>query len=189
MPIETISSESGEIVTLDEFKRELGIWDSAEDTRATLLLESARDFCERWGERTLRLSATRTFATNDWPCGGWTLRHPPVTAVSSITYYDADDSLQTLATSNYQVNMSEGGFAYIEYTDTATLPTLHDRQDAVIVTYTTGYSSASAAPAAAKYAIIQAGKSLISMGDVRQAERDERCAKTLLSTVSAPNYA
>lgn len=189
MAIETVSSESGDILSLDQFKRELLLWDGADDSRADLLLRAARDYCERWSERTLRLSATRTYATAEWPTDGWTLRHPPVTAVPSITYYDVDNASQTFNAANYNAKIDASGFCYIEYTPTVTLPVLYERQDAVTVTYTTGYASESAAPDAAKYAIILAAKALLETENVRMSERNEAAAKNMLSTVSAPTYA
>ena len=189
MPLETVSSQSGEILSLADFKRELGIWDGADDQRARLLLESARDYCERWSERTLRLSATRTYATCEWPSDGWVLRHPPVLSLTSITYYDSDNASQTLSSSYYSTTITAEGFAHVEFTPSAVLPSLYDRQDAVAVTYATGYSSADAAPAAAKYAIVLAAKAALDVSDVRASERMEHAAKNMLSTVSAPTYA
>lgn len=189
MALETVSSQSGEIVSLDEAKEQLGVWDESQDSYVTRLIQQARDFCERWAERTLSLTATRTYATRNWPSDGWVLRHPPVLAVSSIVYRDTDNTEQTLATSNYQVNLTEDGFAYVEYTADATLPDLYDRQDAVTVTYTTGYASSAVAPATAKAAMILVMQALDETEKPAVADNMMARAKNMLSTVSAPTYA
>lgn len=189
MAVETVSAQSGEIVTLEEVKQHLGIWDNTQDAQAQLLLESARDFCERYAEVTLRLSATRTYATDSWPSDGWLIKHPPVTAVTHIKYYDSSNVLQTLNASNYEVQLTEAGFAVISYSATATLPTLYDRTGAVIVTYAAGYASAAVAPAAAKSAILLMCRALMDIDDLRTSERSEQAAMTLLATVAAPTYA
>src|SRR5690606_10651072 len=113
MAIETVSSESGEIVTLDEAKLQLGIWDQDMDSYVASLIQQARDFCSRWSDRTLRLSVTRTYATRNWPRDGWVLKHPPVLAISSVTYYDAENVEQTLDAANYQLNLTAEGFGLV----------------------------------------------------------------------------
>lgn len=190
MAIETVSSESGEIVDLAEAKEHLGVWDDDQDSKVNLMLTAARDYCERWGEITLRQSATRTHATRDWPSCGWVLRRPPVTAVSSITYYDADNASQTLASSNYRVSITAEGFAHIEYAASATLPTLYDRQDAVTVNYTTGWGvDSSAWPPSGKAAILLTLTYLYGEDDTRQLDSAEKAAKSLLAGIAAPTYA
>lgn len=189
MAIETVTSESGEIVPMSVFKRELDIWDGADDELAEFWFQAARDYIERISERTLRLSATRTYATEDWPSDGWVLRHPPVTAVSSIVYRDTDNAEQTLGTDNYQVNITAEGFARVTFTATAELPSLYDRVDAVKVTYTCGYASEGDAPGAALGAIVLEGKSLKGMGNTRQAALDHERAMSLAYSFAAPTYA
>lgn len=189
MAIETVTSEAGEIVPMSVFKRELDIWDGTDDELADFWFQAARDYIERISERTLRLSATRTYATECWPSDGWVLRHPPVTAVTSIVYRDTNNAEQTLGTGNYQVNITAEGFARVTFTATAELPSLYDRLDAVKVTYTCGYASADVAPGAAKAAIVLAGKAAKGMGDVRQQETDEKRAMSLAYSVAAPTYA
>lgn len=189
MPVETVSSESGEIVTLDEAKLQLGIWDDGMDAYVTSLIQQARDFCSRWSERTLRLSATRTYATRNWPSDGWVLRHPPVLAVSSIAYYDTNNAQQTLASSNYHVNVTADGFGRIEWSADADRPSVYDRPDAVTVTYTTGYASAEVAPATAKAAMILVMQALDETEKPAVSDNMMARAKNMLTTVSAPTYA
>ena len=66
----------------------------------------------------------------------------PITGISSIQYYDSDDSLQTL--DDYYSNVATGSNGYnprpvvIFVTDT---PSTYEREDAVVITFTAGYST------------------------------------------------
>lgn len=188
--IETVASATGEIVSLDEAKRQLGVWDSADDSRVRLFLEAARNYCERWSETTLRLSATRTTACDRFPAGGWRLGYPPVTGVTSVTYYDSDNASQTWASSNYRVNITQHGVAEVEIDSQATYPVVYDRQDAVTVTYTTGWATAEAAPGDAKAAILLVLSHLYDAGDVKPAtaEQSKKAALNLLTGFADPSY-
>jgi uncharacterized phiE125 gp8 family phage protein len=185
--IHAVTSRSGEIVSLDEAKQQLRVWDPAEDNRVRSLLSAARSYCERWGEITLTQTATRTVKCEAWPSGGWVLKNPPVTAVTSITYIDADGDSQTLAASNYRTHLTEAGFGLIEWDDDAVLPTLASRDDAITVTYTTGWGEN--APEDAKAAILLTLQSIDAQGDTRDLAYAENAAKGLLSGLAAWTYA
>lgn len=192
--IETIANATGEIVSLDEAKQQLRVWDSAEDARVRLMLEAARAYCEEWSESTLRLSATRTASNEGWPAGGWGLRHPPVSAVNSITYYDQTNTLRTLSSSNYRVTLTAAGCALVAWADNAsgfTLPGIADRPDAVTVTYTTGWGTAEAAPADAKAAVLLVLQWIDGQADHKSVLPTQviNAAQQILAGRSAWNYA
>ena len=187
--IETITAQSGEIVSLEEAKRELGVWDSADDGRVRLLLEAARGYCEEWGEITLRLAATRTIACETWPASGWLLRRPPVLAVTAITYYDTSDQQQTLASSAYRTHGTAAGLMLVEIKSDAQRPGLTDRADAVTVTYTTGWGTADAAPADLKAAILLTMKHLFGEDDTKDLGYARAAAQRLLTGRAASTYA
>ena len=68
----------------------------------------------------------------------------PITGISSIQYYDTDNALQTLSTSDYYSNVNTGSTGWhprpivIFIED---VPSTYDRDDAMIVTSSTGYST------------------------------------------------
>lgn len=187
--IETVESQSGEIVSLNEVKRELGIWDSADDARARSRMEAARAYCEGWGEITLRLETVRTVRCESWPPGGFVLKHPPVTAVGSITYYDAEGVSQTLDTGSYRSHITAAGFGVVEWVNGFARPALQDRRDAVTVTYTTGWSTQEAAPEDLKAAILLTAKHLEGEDDTKSLYYAKRAAMQLLTGRSAWTYA
>jgi hypothetical protein len=108
--------------------------------------------------------------------------------VSGITYYDTDNASQTLGASNYSVETSTDGGGRVIWTSTATIPALYTREDAVTITFTTGYADADAVPPVA----LQAMKLAISyLWPGREGERDsnEKAIRTLLAGVDWTGYA
>lgn len=68
----------------------------------------------------------------------------PVTSISSIRYYDGDNAMQTLSTSDYYSNVDQGSTGYnprpavIFVEDTVST---YERDDAVIITFVAGYTT------------------------------------------------
>lgn len=190
--IETVASQTGEIVSLEEAKRELGVWDSADDARVRSRMEAARAYCEEWGEITLRLSATRTLECESWPAAGFVLRKPPVIGVTSVSYYDTNGTSQTLNASNYRVHTTAAGYAVVEWARDQSgfeLPATASRQDAVTVTYTAGWQTAAAAPHDLKAAILLTLRHLDMEGQTKDLGYARNAAMRLLAGRAAPSYA
>ncbi len=67
----------------------------------------------------------------------------PITGISSIQYYDSDNTLQLLSTDSYFSNIATGSLGYdprpavITITD---IPATYVRDNAVIITFAAGYS-------------------------------------------------
>ncbi len=66
------------------------------------------------------------------------LPKPSLQSIVSITYFDSDNSLQTLASSAYWTMQPETDYGYIKLKDSA--PGTYDRPDAVTIEFT-AYSS------------------------------------------------
>lgn len=74
-------------------------------------------------------------------------------AVTSVTYYDADNAIQTLSTDVYAAFTDASG-PFIELKTGQSWPTIYDRRDAVRVTWTAGYGvTAASVPAALRHAL------------------------------------
>lgn len=67
------------------------------------------------------------------------LPKPPVSAIVSMTYYDADDVQQTLTVSDFYLFKTNDA-AQVVPKSGVTWPVTKDRPDALTVTFTTGYS-------------------------------------------------
>lgn len=177
-----------ELLSVGDAKRHLRVLNSDLDDEIALLIAAARDYCERYTQRTLRAAVTRTFTTGGWWSDTLHVPHPPLLAVSSIAYYDADNASQTLSSANYIVEVDTYGGGRIIWATTATLPTLYDRPDAITVTFTAGYTAATIPPVA-----LQAMKTKLTelFGNTtdNEAKAAKECTDRLLGLVEWPRYA
>lgn len=67
---------------------------------------------------------------------------PPISAVTSVTYYDASNTQRTLASSVYAGPFADGEGAFIELAYGQSWPETYSRPDAVSITFTAGYGAA-----------------------------------------------
>lgn len=128
-----------EPVTLTEAKAHLNLAsdDTAHDTLITQYIAAARlqfesDTNSAFIVRTVRTKLS-DFATFQVP-------RTPLVTVTSVTYYDSNNALQTLASSKYSVDTARGLIRF----DEETYPAVYDRWDAVWVVYTIGKAASSA---------------------------------------------
>lgn len=143
---------TSEPVTLTEAKAHCRIDTTADDTLVSSLITAARAWCEsRIGQclmpATYRLKLDRF-------CGHEIeLPYPPLTAVSSIAYVDSAGSAQTLSSALYAVDTdSKPGRVSPVYAEV--WPTTREQLQAITITYTAGYASASVVPQSIKQAIL-----------------------------------
>lgn len=154
MAITRTTDASTEPVTLSEVKTYLRIdHDHEDDLISDIIIPSVRQFCEQQTRRAF-IQQTWTKTLPDFPCGRRIyLDRPPLSSVTSVTYYDEDGASQTLASSRYAVNTdNEPGF--IQLDSNQSWPVVDDdSQPGVTITYVAGYgSAASDVPAALKQA-------------------------------------
>lgn len=150
------SGPASEPLTIEELKDRLRVTGCDFDAELAILLQAARVQVEQDSYRKL-MTQTVAMYMSDFPgsVGAIEIRLSPVTAITSIQYYDQNDALQTYSSASY-------------YTDlTTTPPSVHLKQsynwpsisqykpNPVIVTMTAGYASKAAVPAAAKLAIVE----------------------------------
>lgn len=121
--------------------------DTTEDSAIiTPLIQAAREYCENITGRALASQTVKAYP-DDW--GLWRLPRPPLISVSSIKYYDEDNTEYTLAAVDYQVDAVDGQI------DILTEPkvTLRDLNP-IVVEYTCGYTTGNALPAAVRQAML-----------------------------------
>lgn len=154
-----------EPVTLNEAKLYARIDTIAEDALITALIVAGRERCEVECQRTI----PQTTLVLNVPCfpshsRGFSLPLPKVQSVSSVKYYDGNNTLQTITDSNYIVRAADKE-GIVTPTSGYTWPaSIYDRPDAVQVTYVAGYASADDVPESIKLWI----KSYVAThGDVR----------------------
>lgn len=137
-------------VTVDEVKEHLRIDDASENTWLKGQIETATADIEGYLKRQL-ISATWELHLDDFP-GVIEIRKCPVSSVSSVQYYDSDNVQQTLATSQYDVDLNAQP-ARILSSYGNSWPSSYQRPSAVTVTFVAGYGARSAVPDPIKTAI------------------------------------
>lgn len=142
-----------EPVTIAEAKRQLFI--AASDTQHDDdLLRTIQVAREQWESDTDSASMTQSIRVNaDRFCGAKIhLPRRPIQSVTSVTYYDSNNTQQTLATTIYSFNAAA---RTIELKYQQTWPTVIDeRWDAIAITYVAGYTSRQLVPGLHKQAML-----------------------------------
>lgn len=155
MPIvysKVIIPPSVEPITLTEAKLDLKIDSNDENDLLAILIKASRETIEIRTGRSL-ITQTRTVKLDYFPCTD-TIKLPngPVQSVTHIKYYDEDEVLQTLDSSEYWID-SDSDIARVVVKDS--WPSTEDRPNAVIVTYVCGYGAAgSSVPAPLRKALL-----------------------------------
>lgn len=110
-----------------------------DDAYIGALITAARDHIEKITGRAIA-SQTYRLDLDYWPGREIKLPRAPVTAVSSVKYYDADSTLQTFAASNYTSDLASDP-ARIWLDDGASWPSAEDRPGAIQITFVAGSAS------------------------------------------------
>lgn len=157
-----------EPLTLAKVKEHLLIEDDASDGRLSDLLQVAVARFDGPSGILGRSLITQTWALNlcDWPTDELLLPLPPVQAVASVKYYDDANVQQTWAAANYYTTR-RGQLTFVRLANSATLPSLYDRPDAIEVSFTAGYGAVpNAIPAPIRQALLlQVGELFGYRGD------------------------
>lgn len=156
MRMKQTTAPASEPISLTEAKLHCRVDNSAEDTIFAMLIQAAREFVETYTRRSL-ITQTWTAYLDEFPrCRWFYLPKPPLGTVNSVKYYDYDNTLQTLATTSYDVGFNAESPARICLSQTATWPTsIRSRPDAVQILYSCGYGTASSSvPAALRQAML-----------------------------------
>jgi uncharacterized phiE125 gp8 family phage protein len=194
MALVITSAPSDELLPVEDAKRHLRVYSSDLDDEVASLVQASRDYCERFTQRTLRATVTRTLKDCKWWCLDLRLPWPPLIAVSSVTYYDTSNVSQTLSSSNYHVETSSDGSGRLVWATSPTIPSLYDRPDAITVTFTTGYttieaSSANPLPPVALQAMKTKLEELWGAGTEGQTKAAKEATDRLLGLVDWTGYA
>lgn len=157
-PVRTVAP-AAELVSLAEAKAHCRVDDSDSDVLISALIKAATDHLDGYSGILGRALITQTWAV-DFPGFSELMRLPlgNLQAVSSVTYYDATNTVQTLSSSVYAAHSDHFGPILITKPDQE-WPTTYARPDAVRVTWTAGYgaTSASVPPAIKQAALLLIG--------------------------------
>jgi len=140
-----------EPISTSEAKAHLRVDISEDDTYIDTLIKAARTYCENYLFRRL-INSTWDLYLDSFP-GEILLPYPPAVSISSITYVDGNGDSQTLASTEYVVDIRrEPGRLYPAYSKS--WPSVRNQNNAVTVRYVAGYgAAASNVPAAIVHAM------------------------------------
>lgn len=132
-PVE-VTPPADEPVSVAELKSQLEIAasDTAHDTPLAAFITAAR---QKWERDTQRYEISRTMKIEMDSFCEFIFPHLPITAITSITYYDTGNSQQTLSTDIYELDSARRQLRLKYQKD---WPSIADRWDAVTVNYTLG---------------------------------------------------
>lgn len=141
-----------EPITLTEVKNNLNLSSSQteHDGKLTLLIQAAR---EEWEHDTSRCCINRTIEQRQefWD-EKIRLLHGPINSITSVRYYDSNNTLQTVSAADYSIDYTNNE---IQFQRLYSEPASFDRWDAWVITYVAGYGTVpSAVPALDKQAMI-----------------------------------
>lgn len=149
----TTSPTADDVVSFESAKlylRQAGLDD---DVLIRDCLQAAVVEAEERTNRTLRQSVTRKVYYLGFQYL-LPLPLPPAQSITSVKYYDPDDTLTTMTSSDYALLASTRGAGRIEWQADYTFPNLNtDRVGPVEVTCVTGWGDADTIPANAKMAV------------------------------------
>ena len=152
--VERVTAPTEQPVTVADAKRHLRVEHSDDDLLIQRLIETAVAFVDvkgALGKAMITQTWAEWFAPNPSEI---TLSLGPVQSVSSISYYDTDNALQTATLSNFYV-LGPSTRTVIKPKSGYTWPTTFTRDDAIKVQYVIGYGdSFTDVPSTVRHAIL-----------------------------------
>lgn len=150
--VEVVTPWTGTVLSVAEFADHVLPDQSAGDAAyQAALLNAVDSYAAEYLGRTLLPATLRVWFDNVDPCG-FLIPRGPVTAVSSVTFYDRADTPTVVASSVYQLDTaSEPARLVLRFGQI--WPYDLRQVNAIAVQYTAGYASAAAVPAAIKHAM------------------------------------
>ena len=145
-----VTAPATEPLTLNEVKLFLRVDATTVDDLITSLITAARGLVEghTWMPLISQTWAMQ-FDKDELNLLVWNINKAPLISVSSITYYDSDNNIQTLAASSYEVDIY-GSPARFRI---KTMPSVYDRMNALQLNFVCGYANAAAVPQPIKQAL------------------------------------
>lgn len=160
-PVRTVAP-AADILTVAEAKRHCRVEHLVADDEDyfTGLIAAATAYLDGYSGVLGRALINQTWRLNlsCWPACRIRLPLAPVSAITSIKYYDTANVQQTLGSSNYAL-IEDALSPAAQWAFNASLPSLYERPDAIEVLFVAGYG---AAASAVPTPIIHAAKMLIA---------------------------
>lgn len=151
--ISVVTPSTGAPVSVNEVKDHTYIDGNLQDNVIQRQVNAASRLVEVWSRRQL-LQATFDVKFPHFPCDGkLPLPRFPAKSISSVSYYNADNSSTTMASSDYNLVAPTDSVGYVEKRPNRSWPTTICRSDAVTVRFVAGSTSSTDVPETLKQAI------------------------------------
>lgn len=147
-PVKLITPSVLTPVTLTEAKDHLKVSGSDSDTLVQTYLDAAIKRVENYRQSPVMSSEWELYGKT-WPTS-FNLQKHPVTAINSVKYYDDDNTLQTVTSTNYRLQDFRVP-CRLEFDSDFTQPSLYDREFPIVVNFQAGFTYA----ASASYSLIK----------------------------------
>jgi len=145
-----ITGPATEPLTLAEAKLYLRVDSDSEDDLITALIKAARLQVEN---KTYRMLISQTWDLildkSDIGEGELLIYKQPITAISSVKYYDINNTEQTLSSTAYQTEVNSNPAKV----NIISMPSIYNRLGAVTIRFVAGYANAGAVPQDIKQAM------------------------------------
>lgn len=139
-----------EVITLAEIKIFLKIDGSDYDSILTPFIKVSRQIGEKITGRDFVEKEYKTFLDCFPDCHGIEIRKSKLKSITSIQYYDVNNALQTLSSSDYYFT-NDANYSSIYINNDKSFPSTYDRKQAVIITFKVDYPNF---PATLKQALL-----------------------------------
>jgi len=145
-----VTAPATEPLTLSEVKIELKVDDSNEDDFITSLIVASRMWVEgHFWVPLISQTWAMQFDKSELNTLIWNVNKAPLISFSSVTYYDSNNELQTLAATQYETDIY-GSPARFRI---KSVPNVYDRMNALQLNFVCGYANAAAVPQPIKQAM------------------------------------
>lgn len=154
MSLKLITAPTTEPITLTEAKLHCKVETDADDNLITALITAAREYCEG-RQRRAYITQTWELWLDAFPDEPYIkLPRPPLVSVSSVKYYDINDSPTTISSGDYYVDSkSEPGWVSLN-TGVSWPSTTLRPVNGVCITFVAGYGDAEDVPQMVKQAML-----------------------------------
>lgn len=181
------------VVSVDEAKEQVQQYDIQEGAFLQRLIKVATFDLQNRTKRQF-ITATSVDVRDFFP---WEdviyLRLPPLVSVTSIVYVDSDGDDQTFSSSKYDVDTSNHAIGRVVLKESQSWPDTNTEANAVTITYTSGYGTASSdVPEPIRHAILLRVEDLYEGQQPRGGAfvgKNEQAIEALLSPYMLMEYA
>jgi hypothetical protein len=147
---DSTSPEADDVITFESAIRHLRARGVEDQLTILEALRGAANEAELRTNRTLRTSVTRTMYFYGF-AHEIRIPLPPLQSVTSVKYYDTDDTLQTISSSDYAVHTPTKGVGRVVFQSDYSFPNVNtDRPDIVQIICVTGWGTDDVIPGVAK---------------------------------------